>query len=196
MDLHLETERLLLRPLAATDIDWGIEMFTDPDVMRYLTDGHVPTAREVIAELPYALRRCAGGCIGVWAIELTQQARSLGTTFLLPLPIDEIDTNWDLVVGDALPDAEIEIGYVLRKGAWGKGFATEAAGGLTRFAFEQSPLQELVAVVDGGNAASRNVLRKIGFREEGQRRAYAHDCLGFRLRKQDWLAQAAPSTAR
>ena len=101
---------------------------------------------------------------------------------LLPLPIDEDDTNWDLLAGDDLPEGEIEIGYMFRKSAWGKGYATEACNRLLKFAFEETPLNEVVAVVDSQNTTSRNVVEKCGMAFEGMRRAYAEQCLGFRIR--------------
>jgi ribosomal-protein-alanine N-acetyltransferase len=187
MNLDLTTERLVLRPLIESDIEWCTEMLTSYEVMRYIYGDDVPTADEVAEEMPLAMRRCAGGCIGVWAIVLKRQHRCLGTVFLLPLPIDEDDTDWDLVVGPTLPDAEIEIGFVLRKSSWGQGFATEAAGRLVQFAFDETAIGELVAVIHPENNPSRNVLTRIGFRDEGARRAYADDCVGFRLTRLDWL---------
>ena len=90
----------------------------------------------------------AGGCIGIWTVinRLTQE--KLGSALLLPLPIDEEDTQWDLIQGDDLPDAEIEIGFLFKRSAWGKGYATEACSRLVRFAFEKTPLTEVVAVID------------------------------------------------
>jgi RimJ/RimL family protein N-acetyltransferase len=111
----------------------------------------------------------------------------LGTAILLPLPIEEDDTNWDLVVGDGLPDGEIEIGYILKRSAWGKGYATEATDRLLKFAFEETPLEELVATTDPENTASQRVLEKCGLLYEGMRRAYAAECPGFRITRQQWL---------
>lgn len=116
------------------------------------------------------MRRCAGGGIGIWAIEME---REVGTVFLLPLPVDEPDTNWQLIDGDALPDAEIELGFILRRSAWRRGIATEAARRLIQFAFEQTAIKELVAVTDADNLAAKNVLLKCGFTDQGMRRAYA-----------------------
>lgn len=185
MLLVLGSERLILRPLTETDLDVAIEMFTDPAVMQYV--GKTYTKDQVVREHPTAIRRCAGGCIGIWCVIGRSTREKLGTALLLPLPIEETDTNWDLVVGDELPDCEIEIGYLLKKSAWGKGYATEACRRLLKFAFEETPLDEVVAVTDPQNTASQNVLRKSGLIEEGTRRAYASQCPGFRLTRRQWL---------
>ena len=99
----------------------------------------------------------------------------------MPLPIDQDDTDWEQLIEDQLPDGEIEIGYFLRRSAWGKGFATEAAQRLLRFAFEDTSLKEVVAVIESENKSSRRVLDKIGFVSTGTRRAYGETLPGFRI---------------
>jgi RimJ/RimL family protein N-acetyltransferase len=186
MELNLKSERLLLRPLVESDVEWGVEMLTDREVMQYIYGDDVYTGDQVIKEMPLYTKRGGGGCIGIWAIVDCTTSQCLGDVFLLPLPIDQKDTDWNLVGGEELPDCEIEIGFILRKFAWGNGFATEAAGRLLRFAFEETQLREVVAVTDPENRASHNVLRKIGFRGEGPRRAYAQECAGFRITRSEW----------
>lgn len=184
MNLVLKSERLLLRPLAETDLDVGIEIGTDPEVMKYI--GELLTEDGVIQKMPNYIKRCAGGCIGIWCVTDRSTKEKFGTAILLPLPIDEDDTNWDLVAGDELPDCEVEIGYALKQSAWGKGYATEACRRLLKFAFEETPLKEIVAVIDSENTASQNVLRKCGLAFEGMRRAYAKQCPGFRITRRQW----------
>lgn len=185
MDLTLHSERLLLRPLALSDVDLGIEMFTDPAVTRYV--GKTQTAEKITEDMPRVTRRCAGGAIGIWCVTDRATGEKLGTAVLLPLPIETEDTDWDRVAGDALPEGEIEVGYILKQAAWGKGYATEACRRLLRFAFEETALEEVVATTDPENAASQHVLRKCGLIAEGPRRAYGQDCPGFRITRQQWL---------
>ncbi len=54
-------------------------------------------------------RRCAGGCIGNWCLIDKATQEKLGTANLLPLPVELDDTDWDLVVGDRIPDGDIEM---------------------------------------------------------------------------------------
>jgi len=186
MNLDLKSERLLLRPLAETDSDVAIELFTDPAVIRYVCETY--TEQQVLVEeMPKYTKRCAGGCIGAWCVVERATQEKLGMAILLPLPIEEDDRNWDLVVGDDVPDCEIEIGYILKKSAWGKGYATEATKRLLKFAFEETPLEELVATTNSENTASQRVLEKSGLVYEGMRRAYAVDCPGYRITRQQWL---------
>lgn len=188
MKLELYSERLYLRPYDLCDADLDVEMATDPDVMKYF--GGVVTEQQAVAETINFARRCGGGCIGVWTVidQLTQE--KLGEVYLTPLPIYAEDTQWELLQGNDLPDGEIEIGYLFKRSTWSKGVATEACRRLLRFAFEETPLTEIVGVIEEGNAASENVLLKCGFVSEGMRRAYAERRLGFRITRAQFMARA------
>lgn len=185
MNLELLTSRLLLRPLEPDDVDLGIEMFTDPDVVRYV--GGLLSAEKIRSEMPNYLKRCGEGCIGIWCAIERSSAEKIGTGALLPMPIYEDDTNWDLVEGPAIPEAEIEMGYILKSAAWGKGYATEICKRLLAFAFVETPLPDVVACIDDDNHKSRHVLAKCGFREEGRRLAYGVQSLCFRITRSQWL---------
>ena len=190
-DLILETERLHLRPLALEDADLSIEIFTDPDVMRYVWD--VMTPSEVETSMANHILRGAGGRIGVWSATDRSTGEKLGTGALLPMPIDDEDTNWDDLKSERYPEAEIEVGYFLKKSAWGKGYATEICKRLLAFAFEQTDLPEIVATTDNGNAASQHVLTKCGFQLKGRRYCYAEDdCPDFRITREEWLTRQQP----
>lgn len=187
MNLELESERLLLRPLVEADVDLGIDLFGDPEVMRFI--GTPLTPEQVASHMPESVQRAGGGCVGVWCVSERTSGEKLGTALLLPIPIELTDTDWSIVAGEALPEGEIEIGYLLKRAAWGRGYATEAAARLLRFAFEDSPLEEVVAVTDPENRSSRNVLSKIGMTHEGMRRAYRTQCCGYRIARAQWLAK-------
>ena len=192
MELTLTTDRLLLRPVTLEDADISLELLTDPEIMRYI--GSPISEREVVDNLPREVKRSGGGCIGIWTILETQTNEKIGSALLLPLPIELDDTDWSLLGHPEIPEGDIEIGYMFKKSAWGKGYASEAAGRLLRFAFEDTPLQEVVAVTDPENTNSQRVLRKIGLRNEGMRRAYKYDCSAFRITRSQWQSLAsAPS---
>ncbi len=191
VNLELETDRLLLRPLVENDWEMALETFMDPEVMKFVAD--VGSEEALAGEMKTAIRRGAGGRIGVWCVLQRETGEKLGTAILLPLPIEEDDTDWSLVQEDRYPDADIEVGYILKRSAWGNGYATEACRRLVQFAFEETELDEIVAVTDPRNAASQKVLRKCGLRDEGLRRAYAEECPAFRISRQQWLELQAAS---
>ena len=75
-----------------------------------------------------------------------------------------------LVTGDwavaRILDAEVEIGYRLRRSAWGQGYATEAAQEVRDYAFHTLGMKRLIAIIDPANVASIRVAEKIGMNYE------------------------------
>lgn len=59
------------------------------------------------------------------------------------------------------------IGYILKRSAHGKGYATEMAKALLKFGFENLKLHRMAATCDSENAASYRVMEKIGMNREG-----------------------------
>jgi hypothetical protein len=60
-----------------------------------------------------------------------------------------------------------EIGYAVAAEERGRGYATAAVRTVTELMFRQTPLRKLIAFVHEGNHASRRVLEKAGYRQEG-----------------------------
>lgn len=185
MELILLTDRLRLRPTDESDLDISLEMFTDPDVVEYVCD--LMTESEIRNEIPNWTRRGGNGCIGIWCISDRDSGEKYGTVFLLPMPIDEDDTDYGLVVPDRMPEAEIEIGFELKRSAWGKGYATEACKRVLQFAFEETPLNEVVASFYEENIAARNVLEKSGLFDRGRMWCYGEDCPNYRITRNEWM---------
>ncbi len=183
-DLILETERLILRPLSLDDLDLTQRLFTDPEVMRFV--GGVRANEDLPADMRIATKRGAGGRLGVWCIADRHSGEKLGRSILLPLPEETGERDWSLVRDDAYPAAEIEVGYILGRTAWGRGIATETCHRLLQFGFEMTDLDEVVAVTDPDNIASQNVLTKCGLRNKGMRCAYASEVTDFRITREEW----------
>ncbi len=61
-----------------------------------------------------------------------------------------------------LNENEGELGWILHKDYWGKGFTTEAAVAVKTFAFKALGITSLVAHCDSRNSASEKVMQKLG----------------------------------
>jgi ribosomal-protein-alanine N-acetyltransferase len=61
----------------------------------------------------------------------------------------------------------VELGYVLHRDVWGKGYMTEAVAAVTDWALQQPEIHRVWAYVHVGNAASQRVLEKAGMVNEG-----------------------------
>ena len=145
----LETERFLLRAFEDSDIAWLTEMHLNPEVVRYLR----PVGADPVMSQPEALalahtvrEKYRFGPYGIWAIDERATGEPQGWVALKYLDTSD----------------EIEVGYGLRRSAWGRGVATEAARRLVRHGFEDRGLARIVGVTHPDNVASQNVLRKAG----------------------------------
>src|SRR5262249_11881554 len=113
MDIVAATERLLLRRFTRDDPELLVELDSDPEVMRYLTGGRItPRFRVETAMMPAMIRaytRYPG--FGAFATHTKDDGAFIGWCMLRP----EYDD----------PPGEAELGYRLRKSAWGNGYAVE-----------------------------------------------------------------------
>jgi RimJ/RimL family protein N-acetyltransferase len=62
----------------------------------------------------------------------------------------------------------VEIGWRLKKEAWGCGYATEAAGECLRHGFEGLGLEKIYSFTAALNTRSENVMKKIGMKSAGE----------------------------
>ena len=154
-DYPIRTERLLLRPLALTDVEALLAYRSRPDVCRYVPFEAMD--RQVIT------RRLANH----WAnTTLTDEGQSL------TLGVELAGTGE--LVGDVILFWHSrlhrggEIGYVLNPDYAGHGYATEAAKTMLRLGFEDLGLHRIVARIDERNDASARVARRLGMRQEAR----------------------------
>lgn len=145
MDHLLSTERLVLRPVTTDDHAAVLAHWTQPDVRRFLFDGAALSGVEVAETIEESIGDFAARGFGVWLIELGSTADLIGTAGLRPLG-----------------SSGLEIFYSLAPGAWGHGYATEAARAVVEYGLGPLGLPEVLAEVDEGNAASVAVVRRLG----------------------------------
>jgi RimJ/RimL family protein N-acetyltransferase len=67
-----------------------------------------------------------------------------------------------LLACSALDHRDYEIGFVLARKHWGKGYATEIGLAQIEYGLEEKGCERLLALVAPGNTASKSVIRKIG----------------------------------
>ena len=142
----LETERLLLRPFRAEDA---------PAVHAHCGNWNIA---RMLTRVPHPYRRDLAES---WIESHAKDWRSgAEITFCI-----ELDGEAVGAVGLRRTEGRTyEIGYWLGEPWWGKGFATEAARGAMRFAFEELGAEKLSSGHFLDNPASGRVLEKCGFR--------------------------------
>ena len=144
----LDTERIRLEPLTAAHTDLLVELDSDPEVLRYIFGRALTRAEVVEQHLPRRLRpEGPPRGLGYWAGFSRADASFLGW--------------WALAVDDEDP-ATAELGYRLRRDAWGRGYATEGSRALLDHAFRTLGLPVVWATTMAVNAGSRGVMTKLG----------------------------------
>lgn len=144
----IETPRLLLRRWRESDRPAFAAMNADADVMRYFPA--LLTRRESDAIIDRIDAAIASKGYGLFALERRQDGAFLGFTGL-----SDVDFSCPV-------EGDVEIGWRLRRDAWGQGYATEAAKASLRFGFDHLRLQRIVSFTSTANIASQNVMQRIG----------------------------------
>lgn len=148
-----QTKRTILRRFNLSDLNNMIQLESDPDVMKY-TPSRIPQVVEKTDERLKSLveKRTTYAPLGVWAVELQGTSDFIGWFML-------IKTEFEVP----------ELGFMIVKDQWGKGFATEVAQALIEFGMNDLKYSGIAAVTDHDNAASIRTLQKLGFRKMSTR---------------------------
>ena len=151
-NIFLETERCYLRRMTFNDFGELAAMLQDIEVMyawEYsFSDEEV---KEWINKNLERYNRCNSG---YFLVEDKISSNIFGQTALMP----------DVVNGKEY----YEVGYIFKKQYWHKGYATECARALVKYAFEKLNLSEVIFEIRPENTASRNVAKRLGGCVEGE----------------------------
>jgi RimJ/RimL family protein N-acetyltransferase len=150
----LKTERLVLRHIRPSDIQYFADTHADPEIMRHVGG---PVCRED------AWRRAMTGAgfwgvlgIGLWAVERQSAGETIGH-------VGFFDFQRDMEPSIA---GEPEMGWIFTTKAQGKGYASEAGrAALEWFDSEIGPLP-IPAIIDLENASSMRLAERLGFERQ------------------------------
>ncbi len=156
----LETERLSLQHLTASDAEFLIELLNDPSFIRNIGDRGVRTVQDAHAYVQNGpAASYAKNGFGLDLVILKDTGEPIGMCGLIKRPtLDDVD-----------------IGYAYLPRYWSKGYAVEAASAVKQYAQDVIGLKRLVAIVDPLNLGSIRVLEKIGFTFEKMVKLSADD---------------------
>jgi RimJ/RimL family protein N-acetyltransferase len=174
----LHSERLELRRFSGADLGPLLVAFGDPQVMRFIGAERKPLTGDGVK----VLMRTADGH---WA------DHGFGLLAVVDRSTGRVVGEAGLQLLEGGPD--VELGYTLSRAAWGRGYATEAASAVLRWAFVGLGLERVVAVADPANAASLRVLDKIGMRRLGRRDCYGALMTECALSMSEWRTLVGPA---
>ena len=148
-----QTERLILRTWAKEDIAPFAAMCSDPEVMRYFP---APLSYDETASLAKRLQeRYEQDGYTYYAVMLKETEEFIGFCGVLIQTYESPFTP------------NIDIGWRLKKAAWGNGYATEAAKACLKLAKDDLDLKTIISVASNTNIPSINVMQKIGMKKVG-----------------------------
>ena len=152
MEKYLETERLILRELTPTDRQNLFELDSDPEVMKYLTNGISSTHEEIEQSLFKILKMYERyeNKFGLWAAIEKSTSSFIGWFHLRPCHKEPDNLE------------RIELGYRLSKEFWKRGYATEGSLALIDKGFAELDVREVFATTMKKNLASQQVMKKVG----------------------------------
>jgi RimJ/RimL family protein N-acetyltransferase len=161
----IETERLLLRPFEPDDLEAYVAIRSRPSNARFLPDAEAEAIRARAAVNPWGRGAWQAGGFAPWAAVEKTSGRLIGHLGVRYLP----GIN------------ETELLYLIDAPWWGLGLATEGGHAAVRFAQGRLGIRRLVAFALPENGASIAVMRKLGFRFEGEQSIFGLDVARYKL---------------
>jgi RimJ/RimL family protein N-acetyltransferase len=146
----LHTERLVLRGFTRDDFEPFSTIVADPEVVRYLDNGAPISREDCWRGMALFIGHWHLRGYGWWAVEDRATGDFLGRIGLYN------PEGWP----------GIEVGWLLRRDAWGAGFATEGAVAAVNFAFDVVGAAHVISLIDPRNARSIRVAEKLGEQRE------------------------------
>jgi RimJ/RimL family protein N-acetyltransferase len=148
MNIIIETKNFYLRILKKEDFEDIYRLYVDRDVWRYLSCWGVPKKEVAKKHLDFFLEHQKKHGFSYWAIIEKSTGNFVGRAGLSHLANTQ----------------DIEVGYVLDKMYWGKGYATEIAKAIIKWGFDNLDIDKIVAIAVPENKASIRVMEKVGMK--------------------------------
>ena len=149
LDTRIETPRLLLRVQRAEDFEYFAELQSDEEACRFI-GGTAPRAAawRKFLQMP-----------GAWVLQ----------GFGMFAVIEKSSGEWIGNIGPWQPEGwpGTEVGWALRRKAWGKGYALEAATAAIDWAFDELGWTDVIHSIDYENLGSQELARRLGSRNRG-----------------------------
>jgi ribosomal-protein-alanine N-acetyltransferase len=168
----ITTQHLTLRPLTMDDLDAMFRLFSEQDMLKYFPNPNPPTIDRARKMIETQIQQWEEYGLGSWAVAPYGETELAGWNGLQYLP----ETN------------ETEVGYMLSRKFWGKGYSTEGARAGLVFGFKNLGLDQIVGLVHPDNIASQRVLLKCGMTFTYQANYFGMDMFRYQIVREEFLA--------
>lgn len=167
---RIETKRLILRGFEEEDLDAYAEMCSDSDVMRYIGAGITLSRAESWRSMAMIIGHWYLRGYGLWAVEERQTGEMIGR------------------IGCWKPEGWVglEVGWMLRKASWRRGFATEAAKVAMDYAFANLPYSRVISLILPENLPSQRLALRLGEKLEGTTEILGNQVRIYGISQEEW----------
>lgn len=155
--MTIATPRLRMRPISPGDAEAIWPYAADPDTSRFMSWNPHRTLEETKAFIADVSRRMADGTTIAWIVAERDSGAVCGIVSLIGI----------LRTHRALRYDKAELAYWIGKPFQRRGYATEACSAALEYAFGSLCLNKVTVAHAAENAASKNLIVRLGFREVG-----------------------------
>lgn len=148
----LETGRLRLRVPEERDLEAFAAIYADAETMRFIGEGRTFNRAETWRSIANMLGHWLLRGYGMWTVERKDTGAAIGRVGYLD------SEGWP----------GFELGWLLARPEWGRGYATEAARAALDHATGALGRERVISLIRPGNAPSARVAAKLGLRREGE----------------------------
>ncbi|MCU7618603.1 GNAT family N-acetyltransferase [Chryseobacterium sp. PBS4-4] len=173
--MKLETERLILRKLEDHDAERMFLLDSNPEVMKYIGIPTLSKLEESKKVIQMIQQQYQDNGLGRLAVIEKESGLLIGWSGL-KLYTGEINGYQNFY----------ELGYRFLPESWGKGYAFESAKASLDFGFNDLHIEIIYAYAHQENAASHNVLTKLGFEKTGEFTEPDGICFWYELKKENF----------
>ena len=177
-----ETPRLIVRDHISEDLEPLHRVLSDPAVTWYLPDMHMRDIEQTKGYLISSMRNIDA---------LPRMRYNLAVTDMDGEYLGEVGLHYI----DGTPEnAHCGLGYFIRPDRWNQDYATEAVDAAVSFIFNNGAARVSASCL-AENLASRRVLEKCGFTQEGMLKAHTwhdgewKDCAVYRLLRDEYYGR-------
>jgi RimJ/RimL family protein N-acetyltransferase len=149
---EIRTERLLLRGWRDEDLDALASTYADVEAMRWVGSPEGMNREETWRHMAYLVGHWALRGFGTWAVEEVDGGRLVGRVGLM------FPEGWP----------GLEVGWLLAREHWGRGYATEAARASMDWARGELGATHLISLIADDNERSARVALKLDMSQEGR----------------------------
>ncbi len=157
----LETERLKLRLFREEDLEPYAAIVADPQTMTFM--GGPRDRARAWADIAWCLGHWTLRGYGLWAAEEKASGALVGRIGLLN------PEGWP----------GLEVGWLVARGYWGRGLATEGGRASLAYAFETLGADHVISLIQPDNIASIRVAEKLGERPESSVELFGAETLVY-----------------